>query len=210
MALYVTTFILGPLENNTYLLADPETKKAVVIDPSFDSERVLETIDRLKFELTEIWLTHAHFDHLAGATIAYRFTPPLKTGLHPDDLPLWKQAGGAVNWGIHVEPGPEPEILFCHGQKIRFGNSIIEVRHVPGHTPGHVMFYLPTEKLAFVGDVIFYRGIGRTDLSGGNFKQLINSIQTQIFTLPPDTTLLSGHGPETTVAEERANNPFLR
>lgn len=210
MALYVTTFILGPLENNTYLLADPQTKKAVLIDPSFNSERVLETVDRLKFELVEIWLTHAHFDHLAGAAIAYRFTPPLKIGLHIDDLPLWERGGGALEWGFRVTPGPKPDILFSHGQQMKLGNSIIEVRHVPGHTPGHVMFYLPEEKLAFVGDVIFYHGIGRTDLSGGNFEQLINSIQTQVFTLPLDTTLLSGHGPETTVAEERTNNPYLR
>lgn len=210
MALYVTTFILGPLENNTYLLADPDTKKAVLIDPSFDSQQVLDTVERLKLELAEIWLTHAHFDHIAGASIAWRFNPPLKIALHEDDLPLWKHSGGASDWGISLDPSPEPEILFFHGQQMKLGNLAIEVRHVPGHTPGHVMFYIPDEKLAFVGDVIFYRGIGRTDFPGGDFKQLIHSIQTQIFTLPPETILLSGHGPETTVAEEMANNPFLR
>lgn len=210
MTLYVTTFILGPLENNTYLLADPDTKKAVLIDPSFDSGQVLETIERLKLELAEIWLTHAHFDHIAGTSIARRFNPPLKIALHENDLSLWKRSGGASDWGIRLDPAPEPEILLSHGQQMKLGDSMIEVRHVPGHTPGHVMFYIPDEKLAFVGDVIFYRGIGRTDFPGGDFRQLINSIQTQIFTLPPETTLLSGHGPETTVAEEMANNPFLR
>ncbi len=155
MALYVTTFILGPLENNTYLLADPDTKKAVLIDPSFDSEQVLETIERLKLDLIEIWLTHAHFDHIAGTSIAWRFNPPLKIVLHENDLPLWKRSGGASDWGIRLEPAPEPENLFSHGQQMRLGNSMIEVRHVPGHTPGHVVFYIPDEKLAFVGDVIF-------------------------------------------------------
>jgi len=210
MTLQITTFILGPLENNTYLLADPDTRRAVLIDPSFESERALETIERLKFELTEIWLTHAHFDHIAGASVARRFNPTPKTGLHAEDLPLWRQAGGAFDWGLQIDPGPEPEIFFSHGQQLKLGNSTIEVRHVPGHTPGHVMFYIAEERLAFVGDVIFYHGIGRTDLPGSDFRQLINSIQTQVLTLPPETTLLSGHGPETTVAEERVNNPFLR
>ncbi len=200
------------MENNTYLLADPASRSAVVIDPSFESERVLEAAAARGWTLTAIWLTHAHFDHIAGIsalTSKEGVFPPV--GVHPADLPLYRQGGGSHLFGMRLPPGPEPSFAFAHGQTLALGSlpQAVEVRHAPGHTPGHVIFYLPAAQAAICGDVIFYRGIGRTDLPGGDYDTLIHSIRTQVFTLPPATRLLCGHGLETTVAGEQDHNPFL-
>ncbi|HEX7974308.1 MAG TPA: MBL fold metallo-hydrolase [Anaerolineales bacterium] len=111
---------------------------------------------------------------------------------------------------MHIDPGPEPTVDLAQGQVLHLGGSRLEVRHCPGHTPGHVVFYCEAEKVVFCGDVIFSGSIGRTDLAGGDYDILIDSIRTQILTLPDETRLLPGHGPETTVGMERAYNPFLQ
>lgn len=210
MSLVVVTLQLGLMENNSYLIADPETRQAAVVDPSFDSENLLEEADRQGWTLTQVWLTHAHFDHIAGVrTISESQQPSLPVGLHPDDLPLWDQGGGARIFGFQIDPGAKPSIAFSHGQTLRLGSQTLEVRHTPGHTRGHVVFYAPGSDLVLCGDLIFYHGVGRTDLPGGSHQTLLHSIRTQILTLPPHTRLLSGHGPETTVAEEAVENPFL-
>lgn len=209
MAPEIVRLVLGPMENNTYLLSD--SGQAVVVDPSFDSETVLEVVGKRGWELTAIWLTHAHFDHIAGVQTIQQASgkDPLPVGLHTEDLPLWQQGGGARLFGMNIEPGPAPSIHFEHGQMLTLGSSQIEVRHAPGHTPGHVMFYSVDSAAMLVGDVIFYHGIGRTDLPGGSHDVLMRSIRDQVLTLPAQTRLLSGHGPETTVEEELAENPFL-
>lgn len=210
MALEILTLPLGPMENNTYLIADSETGQAVAVDPSFDSELVLDELNRRGWKLTGIWLTHAHFDHIAGVKTLLDATQPQPVvGLHPLDLPLWRQGGGARIFGQQVEPGPEPKLHFEHEQTLSLGKEVLEVRHTPGHTPGHVTFYSRSARAALCGDLIFFRGVGRTDLPGGDMETLLQSIHTQILTLPPDTRLLSGHGPETTVKDEQAENPFL-
>jgi len=112
-------------------------------------------------------------------------------------------------FGMRIDPGPEPTIDLVHGQQLHLGHSLLEVCYSPGHTPGHVVFYCPAEGVCFCGDVIFQGSIGRTDLPGGDFDTLMNSIQTQILSMPDETRLLSGHGPETTVGAERRQNPFL-
>lgn len=210
MTLYIRGFTRGPMGNNVYLLSDSATKQAVLIDPSFDAERILKTIEEEGLELTQIWLTHAHFDHIAGiGPIFEALERKLPVGLHPGDLALYRSGGGAANFGLFLEPSPEPSILFADRQGLRLGEAILEVRHAPGHTPGHVIFYQPEAGAALVGDVIFRDGVGRTDLPGGSWEQLLESIQTKVMTLPPETRLLCGHGPETTVAREAQSNPFL-
>jgi hydroxyacylglutathione hydrolase len=210
MSLEIFTRICGPLDNNTYVLIDRDTYEAVVIDPSFESEVVLEDARQNGWRLTKIWLTHAHFDHFAGVgPITHAFSPPLAFGFHSADLDIWRQGGGALSFGIKIAPPGEPSFHFYHLQKVMVGAATLEVRHTPGHTPGHVIFYSAEDKVAFCGDLIFYHSVGRTDLPGGDWQSLIRSIQTQILTLPPETRLLSGHGIETTVAEEQKNNPFL-
>ncbi len=204
MPLKIVTLTLGEMENNTYLAADPETNQAIVIDPSFDSQLVLEEAARRSWNLTAVWLTHAHFDHIAGVkTIVDAFQPALPVGLHPADIPLLRQSGGSRLFGIQVDPVPPPAIHFDDGQTLKIGSQLIEVRHTPGHTPGHVVFYSAESGVVFCGDLIFYHGVGRTDLPGGDYRALLQSIHTRIFTLPPETRLLSGHGSATTVLEEK-------
>jgi len=208
--LLIKYFIIGPLENNSYMIADPETLKAAVIDPSFDSEVILEEAQRAGWNITQIWLTHAHFDHIAGATtIASMNQNSIPVYLHPDDLNLYRLGGRNASFGMSIGNLPEPQASLQHRQQLLIGNQKLEVRHTPGHTPGHVVFHSAETGVVFCGDLIFYQGIGRTDMPGGDFKTLINSIQTQILTLPPETDLLSGHGPATTVGDESENNPFI-
>ena len=209
MALEVVCLVLGPLDNNTYLVADVVSKTAVVVDPSFGSQAAVEVAAARGWELQQIWLTHAHFDHLAGvAEVEAVYQGRLPVGLHPADLPLWEKRGGASQFGFNFEAGPRPNLIFTHGQHLPLGHETLEVRHVPGHTPGHVAFHHPSGVM-LVGDLIFQSSVGRTDLPGGSFQTLLASIHTQVLSLPDTTRLLPGHGPETTVGLERSGNPFL-
>ena len=208
--LEIVNFTLGPVMTNAYLVADPTSGEAVVIDPADDGELIVAEAQRRKWRIGSIWLTHAHFDHMAGAGgVADRVNPPPPVAMHPDDYSLWRMQGGAPLFGMQIDPGPEPTIDLYHGQILRLGENRIEVRHAPGHTRGHVVFICLAEQVAFCGDVIFQGSIGRTDLPGGDYQTLMDSIQNQILSLPDDTRLFSGHGPDTTVGRERMWNPFL-
>lgn len=210
MTLEIFTFSLGPLDNNTYLLVDTNTSEAVIIDPTFDSQQVLQVILERKLHLTQVWLTHAHFDHIAGAKLFSQLSqPPLPIGIHRDDLELYQTGGGAGMFGIQMPEMPQPSLFFDHGQILRVGQEEVEVRHTPGHSRGHVIFYAPQANAAVVGDLIFQNGVGRTDLPGGSSTQLLKSIYQQVLTLPPETRLLPGHGEETTVQDEADHNPYL-
>ncbi len=202
----VLSYVLGLLENNTYLLADPESHEAALIDPSFDSEIALAYARKRGLKVTSILLTHAHFDHIAGVAAAGE----VKVFLHPGDKSLYHQGGGGDLFDISIEAGPEPTEWLADGQVIKVGAVEVIVRYTPGHTPGHVIFFCPAANSAFCGDLIFAGSVGRTDLPGGSYAELMNSIQRQVLSLPPDTRLLPGHGPETTVAEEIESNPFLQ
>jgi hydroxyacylglutathione hydrolase len=208
--LEILTFTLGPAVTKGYLLGDDEKKEAICIDPPWDGERILAAAIEHGWRVTNIWLTHAHFDHLGGAAaVAAGSDPPPPVALHPDDYWLWRNEGGAPLFGLRIDPGPEPTIDLRHGMLLYHGGYSIEVRHAPGHTPGHVMFYVPEMAILFCGDVIFQGSIGRTDLPRGDYDTLIESIRTQVLSLPDDVRLLSGHGPTTTVGRERRFNPFL-
>ena len=211
MTLEIFTLPLGMTYTNAYLAADSETQKAVVIDPGYEGDSLYRQLVDLGWELQAIWLTHAHFDHIGGVgALAANYDPSPPVALHADDLSLWEARGGAAIFGLDdVDPGPRPSIDLVHGQTLTLGNLSFEVRLAPGHTPGHVMFYCAEAGVLFCGDVIFQGSIGRTDLPGGSYPQLIGSITTQVLTLPDETRLLNGHGPETTVGRERVYNPFL-
>jgi hydroxyacylglutathione hydrolase len=208
--LEIVSFVLGPVETNAYLITDSENGSAAVIDPAWDGHVIAAEASKRGWSIKQIWITHGHFDHFAGVKgILDRVVPNPKLFLHPEDLPLWKMQGGAPFFGMRIDSMPLPDHSFSNGQRLELGNLAFEVRHTPGHSPGHVVFYCPEEKLTFCGDVIFMSGIGRTDLPGGSFAILMQSIQTQILSMPDDTRLFSGHGPDTTVGDERKGNPFL-
>jgi glyoxylase-like metal-dependent hydrolase (beta-lactamase superfamily II) len=209
--LEIIPFTLGPAQTNAYLVADPQTGEAVVIDPSWDGHLILAEAQKRGWRIGHLWYTHAHFDHIGGAAaIADALNPLPLVALHPDDHVLWRAGGGGRMFGLAIDPGPEPSIDFVHGQTLRLGSNLFEVRYTPGHTPGHVVLYCPSENTCFCGDLIFCGGVGRTDLPGGNWETLVQSIREQIYTLPEETRLLSGHGPETTVGEEKVSNPFVQ
>ncbi|MFN3741936.1 MAG: MBL fold metallo-hydrolase [Anaerolineales bacterium] len=209
--LEIVSFVLGPVQTNAYLIADRKSGEAAVIDPAWDGGRILQAAQARGWRIAHLWYTHAHFDHIGGAAaIADALNPTPIIALHPGDYPLWKVKGGASLFGIPLEDvGPEPTVELFHGQTLHLGNSILEVRHTPGHTPGHCVFYCAEAGVCFCGDLIFAGSVGRTDLPGGDWQALETSIHTQIFTLPEATRLLPGHGPETTVGEEKRYNPFV-
>ena len=209
MSLRVKTFILGPLQNNTYLLEDTHLHEGIVIDPSFEIEELISFAKEQKIKITRVWLTHAHFDHFAGVFQLRETYPGLSTALHSDDLFLWNQGGLSSLWNLPLNMDFTPDVSFTDGLELVLGENKFTVLHTPGHSPGHVVFYNQPISSVFCGDLILDQGVGRTDLPGGSKSALQNSIMTKIFSLPPTTTLYSGHGPKTTVQEEKAENPYL-
>lgn len=207
MTLEILTCVLGPLENNCYLLADTTSGEAVVVDPSFDSQTLADEAALRGWKISQIWLTHAHFDHIAGVGL---LPGAAVIGLHPADLPLYHSGGGGRQFGMAVKGLPEPNLLFSQGQRLSVGTYSFSVAHAPGHCPGHVVIYSADAGVLLCGDVIFQGSVGRTDLPGGSHAQLIASIRREVLPLPSNTRLLPGHGPETTVAEESTSNPFLK
>ncbi|MDQ3004430.1 MAG: MBL fold metallo-hydrolase [Chloroflexota bacterium] len=208
--LEIVSFTLGPAQTNAYLVADSETREAVVIDPSWDGHIILDAAKKRGWRIGHMWYTHAHFDHIGGAgAIADALNPLPLVALHPNDHVLWRAGGGGAIFGFDIDPGPEPTIDFEHGQILRLGDVEFEVRFTPGHTLGHCILYVASAGICFCGDLIFAGSVGRTDLPGGDWDQLVESIKTQVFTMSDDTRLLSGHGPETTVGKEKASNPFV-
>ena len=208
--LEIVTFTLGPAMTNAYLVADSETKEAAVIDPAWDGHVILTEALKRGWRIAHMWYTHAHFDHIGGAgAIADALNPLPLVALHPADHVLWRSEGGAPFFGFKIDPGPEPTIDLTHGQILKLGKIEFEVRHTPGHTPGMCILYVASDGICFCGDLIFRDSVGRTDLPGGDWQTLLKSIHEQVFTLPDETRLLSGHGPETTVGEEKHSNPYV-
>lgn len=198
---------LGPIEANCYLVRSSGEQRAVVIDPGADATRISAALDEWGATPEAIILTHAHMDHV-GAVAELHETYGIPIYLHPADRRLYD---GAVEqarmFGLHVRQPPPPDHELADGQRVDVAGMAFEVRHAPGHSPGGVV--LVADGHAFVGDCVFAGSIGRTDLPGGDTATLLRSIHEQILTLPGDTILHTGHGPDTTVATEAATNPFL-
>jgi hydroxyacylglutathione hydrolase len=207
--LTVQTFTSPVFGQNAYLARCEATGVQVAIDPGGQAGAMATAVEGGGESLAGILLTHAHLDHIEGvAELARRLPAPIY--LHPADRPLYDAAAQqAAMFGHRVSSPPPPDTELADGQVLEVGALTFQVRHAPGHSPGHVLFYSPEAGLAFVGDVVFAGSIGRTDLPGGSFETLMRSIREQVLTLPPSTRLLTGHGPETTVERERATNPFL-
>ena len=206
-SLQVSMFTVGPLQENCYLLTDPASRVAVLVDPGDEAEMLLEAVADSGCTLKAIWLTHAHFDHLGAVAAIVRDTD-VPVLLHPLDRPLYDSApASALRFGLTVEPPPARTTPLDEGDVLHIGGEQFTVWHVPGHAPGHVAFI--GNGLSISGDVLFAGSIGRTDLPLCDARAMQGSLE-RLATLPPDTQVLSGHGPVTTIAREAASNPFLR
>lgn len=205
----IRTFSGGPFGENCHLAICGETSKCIAIDPGAAAGEMADAIEEGRFELEAIVLTHAHLDHIEGID-RIRRVAEVPIHLHPSDRPLYDRAPAqATAFGMRLTPPPPPDRELRPGESFRFGECSLEIRFTPGHSPGHVILYAAEDGLAFVGDVVFAGSIGRTDLPGGDFRELMNSIRNEVLSLPDDTRLLTGHGPSTTVGHERVGNPFL-
>ncbi|HEY6877744.1 MAG TPA: MBL fold metallo-hydrolase [Polyangiales bacterium] len=198
-------------QQNCSVIVCEQTKKAAVVDPGGDLERVYEFIDKEGVEVDKILITHAHIDH-AGATseLAAKLKVPVIGPHHDDEFLIQTLAQQGMMFGLpHAAPFV-PDRWLEQGDVVEVGSERFEVRHCPGHTPGHVVFYNPVRKFALVGDVLFHGSVGRTDLPRGDHETLMASLRDQILTLPDDTTFLSGHGPTSTIGVQRRINPYLQ
>ena len=205
----IATLPVGLIQTNCYIIGCEETKEGAVIDPGGHPDRILAEIDRRGVAIKYVLNTHAHFDHTdANAAIVEATGAPL--ALHPQDRALLGASGGAAWFGMQADASPPPDLELHGGDELEVGTLCLQVLHTPGHTPGHVCFYESENGVLFDGDVLFYRGIGRTDLPGGDWQQLLNSIQSSLFSLPDDTIVYSGHGGPTTIGEEKRLNPWLQ
>lgn len=207
-------------QQHTRILGCEKTKRALCIDPGDDSEEIVQAIDRHGLTLEVIALTHAHLDHVGGVTALKQLKPEARIMLHAADEFIYEALPEQPSWigipraqwsalGFAFDRPPTVDAYFVDGETLQVGELEFQILHCPGHTPGHVVLFEPRERKVFVGDVLFAGSVGRTDLPGGSTKQLMASINDKLLPLGDDVEVYSGHGPVTTIGEERMTNPFL-
>lgn len=204
------TFPVPPLGCNCTILGDPVTKQAIVIDPGGDAQRILRTVSELGLTVVGIYHTHAHFDHLlASGAVKQATGAPLC--LHEADQELWDLLEVQCRlFGVGYQAAPKPDHLMKDEDKISVGGVHGVALHTPGHTPGSLSLHFPEDRLVLAGDTLFHGAIGRTDLWGGDFKAIEQSIRERLYTLDEQTRVVTGHGPETMIGYEREENSFIR
>lgn len=208
----VHAFTFGPFQENTYVLYD-ETMECIIIDPGcYDQKERTELaafIEEKKLTPVKLINTHCHLDHVFGnGFVAGKYNLKLEIN-KLDKQVLDSFLMTASLYGLNADPSPQPSVYLEEGDKVKFGKSELEIVFTPGHSPGSITFYNREQKFMIAGDVLFYGSIGRTDLPGGNYQTLIDSIKKKLFPLGDDFTVYNGHGPSTTIGFERLNNPFL-
>jgi hydroxyacylglutathione hydrolase len=200
---------VGPLQCNCSIVGDEQTKEAMVIDPGDEIDEILSIMQRHGLTVKQIVITHAHIDHMGGAAKLKRVTgaPVL---LNLNDQALLKMLDVQATWlGMRPPETTAIDASLTTGDKLHVGSLVADVLHTPGHTEGSVCLYFAPEKKLIAGDTLFAGSIGRTDLPGGSYKKIIESLQGPVLALPDDTIVVPGHGPLTTIGAERETNPFL-
>jgi glyoxylase-like metal-dependent hydrolase (beta-lactamase superfamily II) len=201
---------VGPLQANCFIVGCDKTRKAAIIDPGGDADRLLSVLERESLELSAIINTHGHFDHVGGNK-AVKAATGADLMIHREDAPMLAHlTHAAAAWGLRSEESPPPDRLLEDGDLINFGNLQFKVIHTPGHSPGGICLHVESEQSLFVGDTLFAGSIGRTDLPGGDYDTLIRSIQTRLFVLPDETAVYNGHMEPTTIGQEKRFNPFCK
>ncbi len=199
-----------PFQQNCSILVDEATGKAAVVDPGGDLDRIMAALANTGATLEKIFLTHGHVDHCSGAAELRRRTGvPIEGPQREDAFWIAQLPASAERFGLPGAQAFEPDRWLEDGDTVSFGGVTLQVRHCPGHTPGHVVFYSAPDRLAIVGDVLFAGSIGRTDFPRGDHAALLDSIATRLWPLGDDVTFIPGHGPVSTFGEERESNPFV-
>lgn len=208
----IKSFTFNPFQENTFVLSD-DTKECVIVDPgcynSQEQNELSDYITKNNLIPKRLLNTHAHIDHVFGNKfVADKFNLDLE--LHELDLPVLAAAAySAQKYGLEYTTSPNPKKFLIEGEQVLFGNMILDILHIPGHAPGHVVFYNKIDKIIIGGDVLFRGSIGRTDLPGGNHHDLIENIKSKLFILDGEIEVFCGHGPSTTIGYERKTNPFF-
>lgn len=206
--LVIEHFLVGPVRTNIYLIGCAETGTGAMIDAGGDTEAVLARADELDLEVDKILQTHAHVDHVGGLS-AMKAETDAPIYLHEDELEMYQAAPRQGQmFGIQIEPLPEVDVFVEEGETVEVGDLEAEVWHLPGHSPGGVGYYFEEQGVMFSGDVLFAGSIGRVDLPGSDQEKMEASLE-RLQQLPEETRVLSGHGPETTIGDEKKRNPFL-
>ena len=202
----IKCIVVGPLENNCFIIADENTKEALLIDPGDEPDRISDIIAENNLKVKYIVCTHAHFDHV-GAIPELKNETGAKIVIHRDELNIYKHTKdqAAVLWGYELDPLPDPDVFVSDGDMLEIGNIKLETIHTPGHSPGGIC--LSGEGIVITGDTLFAGSVGRTDLFGGDIDMLKKSFK-RLMALPDNTRVLAGHGPQSTIGKERISNFF--
>jgi len=201
---------VGPLQCNCSVIGDETTREAMVIDPGDDIEDVAAIISKHNLRVKQIVITHAHIDHVGGA-MKLRALTGAPILLNQNDYALLKMIDVQATWVGMESPGEvKIDAELAHGENLSAGELSASVLHTPGHSEGSVCLYFPAEKLLIAGDTLFAGSIGRTDLPGGSFEKIMRSLHQRVLALPDDTVVIPGHGPKTTIGDEREGNPYLK
>ena len=208
----IKIFVFNPFQENTFLLYD-ESNECIIIDAGCNEDKEFKEIDSFISEnnltVVNIINTHCHIDHIMGnAYLVNKYKVP--SIAHQEDMPLLERSNDmAMAFGFNVQQPPVPDKFVDDGDEIKFGNTTLQIKHVPGHSPGSIALYNEQEQFVIVGDVLFKRGIGRADLPGGDYDTLIASINNKLFNLNDDVVVYSGHGESTTIGQEKRENPYF-
>lgn len=206
----IRRLMVGALQTNCYIVGSETTSEAAIIDPGGSADAILSEVKQHGLTVTLIINTHAHVDHIA-ANAEIQDATKAHLAIHDLDAASLTDPMASLSFFVGASStSPTPDQLLKAGDRIQVGTVSLEVLHTPGHTPGSISLWSEAERVVFTGDALFSMGIGRTDFPGGSHETLIRSIREKLFSLPGDTTVYSGHGPETTIQQEKSSNPWLR